>query len=132
MRGCEATSRKMNEKMQKLADQVAGKIHWGASKNEVREWLQEEKQISGEDAEQLIDRGFKARRSEVRQRALLRLCFAGIGALLFGIFLYTQYIGKFVLIGLPVLIVWGLGLASLGVICHSLFELVTGESDRSM
>jgi hypothetical protein len=122
----------MNEKMQKLADQVAGKIHWGASKTEVREWLQDENQISGDDAEQLIERGFKARRGEVRQRALLRLIFAGIGLLAFVAFLYVQYFGNFVLIGLPVLIAWGLGLASIGVIWHSLSELVTGDSDRPM
>ena len=122
----------MDDRIQKLADQVAGKIHWGASRSEVREWLQNEKQLSGEDAEQLIDQGFKARRGEVRQRAMLRLFFAGTGFLLFGLFLYLQYVGRFILVGIPVLIVWGLGLSSVGVVCHSLFELVTGDSERPM
>jgi hypothetical protein len=122
----------MNDRTKKLAEQVAGKIHWGASRNEVREWLQNQKQVVGEDAEQLIDQGFKARRSEVRQRALLRLIFASIGLFLFGLFLYVQYLGKFLLVGIPVLLVWGLGLSSICVVSHSLFELATGHSDRPM
>jgi hypothetical protein len=122
----------MNERMQKLADQVAGKIHWGASRNEVRDWLVNEQQISGDDADRLIDQGLKARRGEVRQRALLRVLFASIGALLFALYLCGQYFGRFVIIGMPVLIVWVIGLGSVGVICHSLYELVTGDSDRPM
>lgn len=124
--------KKMNEQMQKLADQVRGKIHWGASKAEVREWLQNDKHLSGEDADRLIERGFKARRNEVRQRALVRVVFAGIGVCCFGLFLWLQYTGNFILIGIPVLIVWGLGIASIGVVAHSLHELVTGDSDRPM
>jgi hypothetical protein len=52
----------MNEAAQKLAEQVAGKIHWGDSIEEVRAWLQEKKGIPEEDADQLVILGFKERR----------------------------------------------------------------------
>ena len=118
--------------MQKLAEQVAGKIHWGTPSQEVFAWLKDQKNVSHEDAERLIHAGFKTRRGEVRQRAMIRLIFAGVGMLAFGAFLYLQYVGRFVIYGFPVLIVWGLGLASVGVAIHSLKELLTGESDRPM
>lgn len=124
--------KKMDEQMQKIADQVKGKIHWGATRTEVFEWLQNDKRLSEEDAERLIECGFTARRQEVRQRALVRVVFAGIGVCLFGLFLYLQYLGEFILIGIPVLIVWGLGLTAVGVVGHSLYEVVTGDSDRPM
>jgi hypothetical protein len=122
----------MNEQMQKLAEQVAGKIHWGASIVEVQEWLLHEKKISTDDADKLIQKGIQARRGEVRQRALIRVFFAVIGFVLFVAFLCAQYFGGFVVIGIPVLIMWSIGLASVGVACRSLYELVTGDSDRPM
>ena len=118
--------------MQKLAEQVAGKIHWGTPEREVFAWLKEEKNISHEVAEKLIIEGLKERRGEVRQRAMIRLVFAGIGMLAFGAFVYLQYVGRFVFVGFSVLVVWGLGLASVGVVIHSAHELLTGESDRPM
>ena len=45
-----------------------------------------------------------------------------IGVCFFGWFLYLQYMGQFILIGF----------ASIGVAGHSLYELVTGDSDRPM
>ena len=111
----------MNERMQKLAAQVAGKIHWGASRSEVREWLLHGKQLSDEDSERLIDDGFRSRRGEVRQRAVLRLVFSSVGLLLFAVFLYLQYVGRFIIVGIPVVIAWGLGLGSIGVVCHSAY-----------
>ena len=122
----------MNEQMKKLAEQVSGKIHWGAPADEVRDWLQNEKRISPEDAEQLILLGFKARRREVRERAIIRIIFAGIGLLLFGGCLFIRDLGYFVFARFLVSALWGLAITAMGVLLHSIKELLTGESDRPM
>ena len=116
----------------KLAAHVAGMMLTDHSEEEVREWLQIKKGIVGEDAQKLIDHGVSKRCREVRIRALLSIIFSGLGLLLFAVFVFLQYAGEFVLVGIPVLIVWGVGLFAFVSFLRGVIRLVTGRSSRSL
>jgi len=122
----------MDKQLTKLNEQVAAKFYWGDSVDEVRTWLLVEKRISEADVDQLIAAGLKDKRKEVRKRAVMRLTFAGIGLLAFLGFLYLQYFGDFVLVGLPVFFVWAAGITSAFVVVRSLLEICSGKSDQPM
>ena len=94
--------------------------------------MSQKKGIYGEAADQYVKLGKARLRKEVRQQAMIRLVFSAVGVLLFIGFLLIQYFGEFILIGLPVLAAWGLGLLSLGMFLYSIVELMTGSTKRSL
>ncbi len=92
----------------------------------------DEKNVIGRDADQIVEIALNRRRKVVRYRALLRVIFSGIGMLLFGVFLFLQYAGNFVIVGIRVLIVWGVGLFSFVVFARSVIEFISGNTRRPL
>ena len=122
----------MDECRQKLFKQVSGKIHLGDSEDEVRAWLRDKKNISGDTADEMIKFGRLERRLAVRRRAIVWMISSGVGLLLFAGFLFMQYAGRRLLVGFGVAIVWGLAITAMGVFTRSLWELITGRSEHPL
>ena len=122
----------MSSKSDWIEEHVAGMFLIGESENEVRLWMSREKGIYGEAADHYVRLGKARLRKEVRQQAMMRLVFSAVGFSLFVGYLLIQYSGGFVLVGLPVLVVWGVGLLSLTVLLCSIAELMTGSTKRPL
>lgn len=122
----------MNDYIRKLEEHVSGMFLIGETEEEVREWLWEKKGVDGPEADWLVERGWRKRRHEVRMRAILRLVFAGAGVILFAGFVLWQVFGEIVVVGIPVLLVYGVGGISFLVFFQAIHELVTGNTKRSL
>ena len=122
----------MPQELEKIAEQAGGMMLTDHTEAEVRDWLRMKQGITGGDADQIVEIALKRRRKVVRFRALLRVIFSGIGMLLFGGFLFLQYVGEFVIVGLRVVIVWGVGLFSFVVFARSVIELISGNTKRPL
>ena len=124
-----------DEKLQMIRRQVVSKIHWGARREEVCEWLEQKHGIVGEDAETMLAEANCVRRKAVRQTAIVRLVCS-----VFGIAISTAVISLFVvgaghglvtgrarmLVAFP-LAVW-LGWVSLVTFVRNVSRLASGES----
>jgi hypothetical protein len=120
------------KKAEMIRDQVISKIHWGARDEEALDWLAEQHQITGPEAEALLAAAHRAKRKAVRAKALVALVCSLFGVLL--------------LVGICFLQIWGfhlfrirgmglavsLGVASLWVFIRSLYLLLTGRTDGSV
>ena len=122
----------MNTELEKIAEQAGGMMLIDHSEAEVREWLRMKKNVIGSDADQIVEIAQRRRSKVVRFRALLRVIFSGIGMLLFGVFLFLQYAGNFVLVGVPVVIAWGVGLFSFVFFARSVIEVFSGNTKRPL
>lgn len=122
----------MTQDLEKIAEQAGGMMLTDHTEAEVRDWLRIKKKVTGSDADQIVEIALNRRRKVVRFRALLRVIFSGIGMLLFGGFLFLQYAGEFVIVGLRVLIVWGVGLFSFVVFARSVIEFISGNTKRPL
>ena len=117
------------EKAEMLRKQVIAKVHWGARREEIFEWLQEEKGVTGAEAEALFTEAVKARAKEVRTRAVLSLIASGIFIVITAGYFVIQIRGGFVVVGKPVLVFLGVALASVFVFIRSLVRLLTGKNE---
>lgn len=122
----------MTHELDKIAEQAGGMMLTDHTEAEVRDWLKMKKNVTGSDADQIVEIAQHRRSKVVRFRALLRVIFSGIGMLLFGVFLFLQYAGNFVLVGIPVVIAWGVGLFSFVVFARSVIELISGNTKRPL
>ena len=115
------------EKLETLTGQVIAKVHWGASEREIHEWLKDKHGIEGNTAHRLFATGVAARNRAIRQRALIWLIASAVGvAALIG-YVVIQWKGRFVVIGLPVLAVYAVGLLCCVAFIRSLWQLLTGK-----
>lgn len=122
----------MTQELEKIAEQAGGLMLTNHTEAEVRDWLQVKKRITGRDADQIVEIAQNRRRKVVRFRALLRVIFSGIGMLLFGVFLFLQYAGNFIIVGIPVVIAWGVGLFSFIIFARSVIEVISGNTKRPL
>lgn len=120
------------EKEETIRQQVISKIHWGASSDEVMDWLEEDHGISGAKAEEFLETAFRERVKEVRVRALFRLCFSVVGIVLVIGFFYIRFFSGVIFYGLVATIstIFAIGIALLSVTtcCKSSIQLLTGRT----
>ena len=121
-----------SEVAQRLQEQVSGKVHWGASPEEIYEWLSEKHGIEGSEADQLFEIASRERRAAIRGRAIMWLVISSVGVLAFCAFVFVQWSAGFVLVGLPVLIAYFIGIVSVGVLIRSLIRLATGRTSTNV
>lgn len=115
------------EKAEVIRNQVLSKVQWGANESEVREWLEKQQNISGEEADQLVEAAFRSRARSFRIRVLGMLIISGLGVFVFAAYYWKQY--QTGIKGTPVQTI-GVGL--LGSICvlmffRSLARLISGN-----
>ena len=122
----------MTQELEKIAEQAGGMMLTDHTEEEVRDWLQVKKRITGSDADQIVKIALNRRRKVVRFRALLRVIFSGVGMLLFSVFLFLQYAGSFIIVGISVFIVWGVGLFSFVIFARSVIEFISGNTKRPL
>jgi hypothetical protein len=119
------------EKFRLVQQQVTAKIRWGASGQEVAEWLQKKHGLIGEPVEQMLTRAFKARRTALRERAYVRIAFsfgglALVGALFYVLFIYgVGFYGVYATIA--VVCASATGLTSLVVLIRNVAFLLRGD-----
>ena len=122
----------MSKQLEKLKEHAAGMMLTDHSEAEVREWLERKHRIAGEEADPIVEHAMDKRRAEVRGRALLRTIFSGVGMLLFATFLFLQWAGGFVIVGIPVIVCWVLGVISFPIFVKSLVETISGETNKPL
>lgn len=117
------------EKAEMLRKQVIAKVHWGASDREVRDWLEEERQITGDEADRLIAIAEREKRKAIRSRAMMMLIFSGVFiAITIGYF-FIQWRGGFILYGKPVAVLIGVCGVSVVSFVRSIIRLLTGKAE---
>ena len=119
-------------KADRVREQVIAKIHWGASDDEVLEWLLDRHQISGTDADRLIATAHAAKRRAVRSKAMLRLAFSGLGILVPIAFFGIQITQGILVIGYGSFLMGVLGVSCLAMFVRSFARLATGRVDGSI
>jgi hypothetical protein len=80
------------ERLEMLRQQVISKIHWGARRGEVTDWLKEEHGIEGPRAEELLHAAACARNKAVREKAFLYLVLSLLGLVISGAFFFMQFV----------------------------------------
>ena len=127
------------EKRQMIRQQVISKIHWGARREEVCEWLEQKHGIVGDEAEKMMADANVEKGKAVRQSALIRLVCSVLGialsAAVISLFVvgagYGMVTGRVrMLVALP-LSVW-LGWVSIVTFFRSVSRLATGEAPGSV
>lgn len=125
-----------DEKFEILRQQVIAKVHWGAMRREVSDWLQTEHGITGAEAERLFAEADDARRKAIRQRALIRLGFSTCGLLLALAFFYVRFFSGVIFYGPGAIIATAfaivVGFVSVSTLVRSLMRLLTGEAAGSV
>ena len=116
------------EKAEMLRKQVIAKVHWGASEQEVCDWLQEEKGITGADADRLLAIAEREKRKAIRSRAMMMLIFSGVFIAISIGYFAVQISGRFVLYGRPVAVFLGVGGVSVVCFIRSVIRLLTGKA----
>lgn len=121
----------MKRNIDDIQAQLNGKMHWDASKNEIREWLSSKHSITGELADEMVRNGTKAKGASTRRKSILHFVTSLIAALFFGMLLWilslterTRIVWEIVLTGALV------GCA--GFAARSLYQIVTGKSDTAI
>lgn len=119
-----------------MRQQVIAKIHWGARKEEVVDWLQEEHGIEGLETDQLLAEAYRARRKAIRKRALVRLIFSAIGIALVVGFVFVRFFCGYVFVGvraiLATIFAINIGFLSVGTFFRSIARIVTGDATGSV
>ena len=111
--------------------EVIARVYWGATDEEILEFLSTEHAVDGEEALQMLSSARQAKARAVRQKALLWLLFSLTGLGVAGIYFGIQGSVGFIVIGVGPILMAGLGLASGYLLVRSLYRLITGESDGS-
>ena len=120
------------EAIRKIQAQASGKIHWGASDQEVRDWLNEIHGISGDEARAIISNAENEKMTAVRKSAIQWILFSALGVAFVLIVILAQYFGGFVLLGVPAVICYLVGAASLVTLLRNVFRLVTGKTEGNV
>lgn len=115
-----------------IRQQVISKLKWGTDAAEVEAWLRGTHGIVDSDAEQLIAYGLDARRSAIRQAALIRVILSVIGLALVAGFFFVRFMNGYIFVGLYSLISTIMAL-SLGAYCvatllRNALRMTTGEA----
>lgn len=117
------------EKAEMLRKQVIAKVHWGASEKEVRDWLGEEKGITGDDGDHLLAIAEREKRKAIRSRAMMMLIFSGVFIMIaIGILIVGDHGGP-ALRGKSGVIFLSVGGASVVAFVRSLVRLLTGKPE---
>jgi hypothetical protein len=120
------------EKARLVRQQVIAKIRWGASRQEVTDWLKEKYGVVGESAEQMLTRAFEARRSAIRDAAYIRIAISFAGLALVGAFFYVRFFSGVIFYGTFAIVATvcaiAIGLTSLSVFIRNLALLLTGDA----
>lgn len=124
------------EKLQMIREQVISKIHWGADRQEVADWLQNQHYIMGPQADQLLTEAFHAKARVVRGRAVITLVFSAIGLVLVLGYVYIRYVNGVVFVGpfaiIATILAVIVGAASIRGLFRSLVRLLTGDAPGSV
>ncbi len=123
----------LEAKAEMMRQQVISKIHWGASDQEVYEWLQERHRITGRDADELLAQAHRAKRKAVRAKAFVMLVISGCGMLLGGGFIGMLFWAQRVVWfgtapGFAIII----GLVSAVTFIRNLLLLLSGKQEGSV
>ncbi len=124
------------QKFQMIREQVISKVHWGARRPEVIDWLQEKHGIVGADAEKLLTEADCARSKAIRGRAMIRLICSIIGIALVGAYFYIRYFCGFIFYGglaiTSTALVFVVGATSISTLFSSTAKLITGKAQGSV
>lgn len=115
------------DKREQLQERVNSKVHWGTGDEVVRDWLRENHGLAGAQADRMLVEAHRELRKEVRARALLGMIGSGVVFAGVAIFVGVQVgAGRFV-IGIPSVMILGVGIASLGFLIRSISRFVSGR-----
>jgi hypothetical protein len=115
-----------------LQQQVNAKLIWGARDTEVLEWLEERHGIRDSAAARLLVDAHRAKQAAVRRKALLYAVFSIPGMLFAIVYFGLQAKGGFIIIGYGSVLVFLVGVSSVGILCRSLFRLFSGHTDGAV
>ena len=121
--------RAKDDKAETLRKQVVSKVHWGARREEILEWLEEKHKITGSEADAIYAEALKARAREIRSRAVFWLVASGMFFVAVAAYFFVQYKGHFVIVGWPVIVLLGAGFSSIAVFFRSLVRLLRGKQE---
>ena len=116
-------------KAETLRKQVVSKVHWGARREEIFEWLEEKHKITGLEADAIYAEALKARAREIRSRAVFWLVASGMFFVATVVYFFVQYKGHFVIVGWPVIILLSVGFSSIAVFFRNLVRLLSGKQE---
>ena len=121
------------EKQKLIREQVAAKILWGSSRDEVAEWLIKQHAIFGEPAEEMLDSAERKRSRAIRDRAMIRLAFAAAGFIVVLAFLYIRFFSGVILSGAGAMVaniaMLAVALFSARCLLQNIPRAMSGEQD---
>jgi uncharacterized membrane protein YcjF (UPF0283 family) len=123
-------------KLEMIRQQVISKIRWGASQDEVRQWLQDTHRITGAEADRFVGEAETARRKAVREKAIVQVTLSAAGLALFCIAVVVALSHGWIMVGgqsmAMTVIVFGVGLVIMLSFIRSLRLLLTGEASGAV
>jgi len=112
-----------------IEEQVNAKVYWGASKEEVSDWLIREKGVSEADAEQMLRNARRVRTTTIRRRAVMTLVISAMGVTIAAVMAVLWWQGH---MRRAWYLAAAIGLPSLGLLFKSVANLVRGDSDEPL